>query len=304
MVHLAHAALRPVAEEPLRLQVQSVDQQEYLVAELIDCLGPMDSDRWLPRWSPARLIPRLPPRPIDPLRDDAGSLHDPNGSSWTPFRSEPVASRGTAPCWRATRWRAPSWSLNSTWIRRCYVERLPHKPLSAEHEPLRAQDLPWHRVFVKTNLSERDAGPASPGWRVLGTGLGSPDFSRHRRRRELGADDPDGRDCGKEASDALRDADRTLRRTISSVSNLQDQLARSEAHGEPRLDGRPVSRTRSTIRCSYILSNLSFAAERCHRPGVTPGSCAKAWKAPDAYATSCADLKTLSRLESEDELKR
>jgi signal transduction histidine kinase len=106
---------------------------------------------------------------------------------------------------------------------------------------------------------------------------------------------------GKEASDALRDADRTLRRTISSVSTLQDQLARSEHMASLGLMAAGVAHEINNP-LSYILSNLSFAAERAIDQ-ESRMALREALEGAGRVRDIVRDLKTLSRMDSEEELK-
>jgi signal transduction histidine kinase len=106
---------------------------------------------------------------------------------------------------------------------------------------------------------------------------------------------------GKLASDALRDADHTLRRTISSVSSLQDQLARSEHMASLGLMAAGVAHEINNP-LSYILSNLSFAAERAIDQ-ESRLALREALEGAGRVRDIVRDLKTLSRMDSEDELK-
>jgi signal transduction histidine kinase/CheY-like chemotaxis protein len=292
----------PSLKSRLRLQVQSVDQQEYLVAELIDCLGPMDSRPLAAALEPRPLDPAIAPRPIDdPPRDDAGSLHDPNRIQLDaiPIGACRIARDGSVLASNALARAFLEFEFDLD--RRCYVERLPHKPLSAEHEPLRAQDLPWHRVFQEdkpqANVTLGLPRPDGVCWVLVSV---MPDFSRSSGESSALMTLTDVT-AGKEASDALRDADRTLRRTISSVSNLQDQLARSEHMASLGLMAAGVAHEINNP-LSYILSNLSFAAERAIDQ-ESRLALREALEGAGRVRDIVRDLKTLSRLESEDELK-
>jgi signal transduction histidine kinase/PAS domain-containing protein len=184
---------------------------------------------------------------------------------------------------------------------RTYVERLPHKPLSVEHQPIRQQDLPWNRVFrdgkpqpnVTLGLSRADG----VCWVLVSVAPDSPPSARPESALITLIDVT----SGKEASDALRDADRTLRRTISSVSTLQDQLARSEHMASLGLMAAGVAHEINNP-LSYILSNLSFAAERAIDQ-ESRMALREALEGAGRVRDIVRDLKTLSRLDSEEELK-
>jgi signal transduction histidine kinase/ActR/RegA family two-component response regulator len=180
-----------------------------------------------------------------------------------------------------------------------YRPTLPVQLASAEREPLEPSAAPW--------------------WRCLREGVSAPPTT-------LGMKRPDGSlawvlvsvergdNAGgtalvtfvdvtttKEASDALSDADRKLRRTISSVSNLQDQLARSEHMASLGLMAAGVAHEINNP-LSYILSNLSFAAERAidHESRL---ALREALEGAGRVRDIVRDLKTLSRMESEEDLK-
>jgi signal transduction histidine kinase/ActR/RegA family two-component response regulator len=105
----------------------------------------------------------------------------------------------------------------------------------------------------------------------------------------------------KEASDCLREADRKLRRTISSVTNLQDQLARSEHMASLGLMAAGVAHEINNP-LSYILSNLSFAAGRAIDQ-ESRLALREALEGAGRVRDIVRDLKTLSRMESEEDLK-
>jgi signal transduction histidine kinase/ActR/RegA family two-component response regulator len=107
--------------------------------------------------------------------------------------------------------------------------------------------------------------------------------------------------AAKEASDALREADRKLRRTISSVTNLQDQLARSEHMASLGLMAAGVAHEINNP-LSYILSNLSFAAGRAIDQ-ESRLALREAMEGAGRVRDIVRDLKTLSRMDAEEDLK-
>jgi signal transduction histidine kinase/ActR/RegA family two-component response regulator len=184
-----------------------------------------------------------------------------------------------------------------------YRSALPAGPLSAEREPLEPNAAPWART--------RD-GAAVPPPTTLG--LKRPDGSLSWALVSVaGAFGAGSRSDGsllitfidvtssKEASDALSDADRKLRRTISSVTNLQDQLARSEHMASLGLMAAGVAHEINNP-LSYILSNLSFAAERAIDQ-ESRLALREALEGAGRVRDIVRDLKTLSRMESEEDLK-
>ena len=269
----------PALKSRMRLQVRSVDQHEYLVAELLECVRP---------------------------DEDADVFQDPDRVALDniPIGACRVARNGSVLASNALARAFLEFEFDP--LRRGYVERLPYKPLSAEREPLRQQDLPWYRVFregkPQPNVTLGLPRPDGVCWVLVSV---APDFTAPN----FSAADGSGSalitltdvTSGKEASDALRDADRTLRRTISSVSNLQDQLARSEHMASLGLMAAGVAHEINNP-LSYILSNLSFAAERAidHESRL---ALREALEGAGRVRDIVRDLKTLSRLESEDELK-
>jgi signal transduction histidine kinase len=280
----------PALKSRLRLQVQNVGQQEYLVAELIECAGPEEETEVFQ--DPSRI-------PLDNI---------PIGACRVARDGSILASNALARAFL---------DFEFDLLRRGYVERLPHRPLSAEHEPLRQQDLPWYRVFregkPQRNVTLGLPRPDGVCWVLVSV---APDFSAHNfpagnltAGNLTAASGGSGSalitltdvTAGKEASDALRDADRTLRRTISSVSNLQDQLARSEHMASLGLMAAGVAHEINNP-LSYILSNLSFAAERAIDQ-ESRLALREALEGAGRVRDIVRDLKTLSRLESEDELK-
>ena len=182
-----------------------------------------------------------------------------------------------------------------------------------------------YRHCLPTRLFAADREPldpsASPWWRALRDGVAPPTST-------VGLERPDGSlawvligvapEAGpggvgsalvtfvdvtstKEASDALSDADRRLRRTISSVTNLQDQLARSEHMASLGLMAAGVAHEINNP-LSYILSNLSFAAERAIDQ-ESRLALREALEGAGRVRDIVRDLKTLSRMESEEDLK-
>ena len=183
---------------------------------------------------------------------------------------------------------------------RRYRPCLPGQLFAADREPLDPSASPWWRAL-------RD-GVAPPSTTV---GLKRPDGSLAwvliSAAPEAGARERSALvtfidvTSTKEASDALSDADRRLRRTISSVTNLQDQLARSEHMASLGLMAAGVAHEINNP-LSYILSNLSFAAERAIDQ-ESRLALREALEGAGRVRDIVRDLKTLSRMESEEELK-
>jgi len=184
---------------------------------------------------------------------------------------------------------------------RRYRQCLPGQLFAADREPLDPNAAPWWRAL-------RD-GTAPPSTTV---GLRRPDGSLAWVLISAApeASSPAGGSAivtfidvttTKEASDALSDADRRLRRTISSVTNLQDQLARSEHMASLGLMAAGVAHEINNP-LSYILSNLSFAAERAIDQ-ESRLALREALEGAGRVRDIVRDLKTLSRMESEEDLK-
>jgi len=180
-----------------------------------------------------------------------------------------------------------------------YRQTLPGQLASSEREPLEASAAPWWRCLrdgvaaVPTTLGlKRPDG--SLAWVLVSV---SPDASAGGAALVTFIDVT----TAKEASDALSDADRKLRRTISSVTNLQDQLARSEHMASLGLMAAGVAHEINNP-LSYILSNLSFAAERAIDQ-ESRLALREALEGAGRVRDIVRDLKTLSRMESEEDLK-
>ena len=184
---------------------------------------------------------------------------------------------------------------------RRYRQCLPGQLFAADREPLDPNAAPWWRALRE--------GAAPPSTTV---GLRRPDGSLAWVLISA-APEPSSLAGGsaivtfidvtttKEASDALSDADRRLRRTISSVTNLQDQLARSEHMASLGLMAAGVAHEINNP-LSYILSNLSFAAERAIDQ-ESRLALREALEGAGRVRDIVRDLKTLSRMESEEDLK-
>jgi signal transduction histidine kinase/ActR/RegA family two-component response regulator len=183
---------------------------------------------------------------------------------------------------------------------RRYRVALPTTLLSAEREPLEAGAAPWSRKLE-----------AGLGQQPTTLGLRRPDGSLSWALVSMApaSSPPDGSalltfidvTSTKEQSDALSDADRKLRRTISSVTNLQGQLARSEHMASLGLMAAGVAHEINNP-LSYILSNLSFAAERAIDQ-ESRLALREALEGAGRVRDIVRDLKTLSRMESEEDLK-
>jgi signal transduction histidine kinase/ActR/RegA family two-component response regulator len=207
--------------------------------------------------------------------------------------------------------------------RKAYALSLPRQLLSAEREPLGPEELPWFRALREQSIqSSRPLGLPRPdgslAWMLVCV---APDgFTRDVRLGDSGVPESATPVSGlasrvpgsalitfldvtveKEASDALREADRKLRRTISSVTNLQDQLARSEHMASLGLMAAGVAHEINNP-LSYILSNLSFAAGRAIDQ-ESRLALREALEGAGRVRDIVRDLKTLSRMESEEDLK-
>jgi signal transduction histidine kinase/ActR/RegA family two-component response regulator len=283
--------LGPALKCRMRLQMHSVARQEYVLAQVIELAAPEEeASASAPTQLSSASSPRLAPAPSAQRRVELD--HIPVGACRIAREGVVLASNGLARAFLEFEFDAR---------RRCYIERLPHKPLSAEHEPLRAHDLPWNRVFregkPQSNVTLGLPRPDGVCWVLVSVtpelAAGSTPSSALITLTDV--------TVGKEASDALRDADRTLRRTISSVSSLQDQLARSEHMASLGLMAAGVAHEINNP-LSYILSNLSFAAERAIDQ-ESRLALREALEGAGRVRDIVRDLKTLSRMESEDELK-
>jgi signal transduction histidine kinase/ActR/RegA family two-component response regulator len=183
-----------------------------------------------------------------------------------------------------------------------YRPVLPVQLLSAEREPLEAGASPWWRALREgTAPPPTTLGLKRPdgtlAWALISVAI---DASNGGRLRSLLVSFVDVTST-KEQSDALSDADRKLRRTISSVTNLQDQLARSEHMASLGLMAAGVAHEINNP-LSYILSNLSFAAERAIDQ-ESRLALREALEGAGRVRDIVRDLKTLSRMESEEDLK-
>jgi signal transduction histidine kinase/ActR/RegA family two-component response regulator len=183
-----------------------------------------------------------------------------------------------------------------------YRPVLPAQLLSAEREPLEASASPWWRALregaapspTTLGLKRPDGALA---WALISVAVEPGNGGRLRSLLVTFVDVT----STKEQSDALSDADRKLRRTISSVTNLQDQLARSEHMASLGLMAAGVAHEINNP-LSYILSNLSFAAERAIDQ-ESRLALREALEGAGRVRDIVRDLKTLSRMESEEDLK-
>jgi signal transduction histidine kinase/ActR/RegA family two-component response regulator len=269
LLRAGEAPLRAV----LRLGSVQIEGNEYLLSELIE-LGARNADE--------HVDPRLV------------SLDDlPYGVCRVTPEAGVIASNA-----RATAF------LDCTFDARQkrYRPVLPAQLLSAEREPLEASASPWWRA-----LREGAAPPPTTlglkrpdgtlGWALISVALEPGGGGRLRSLLVTFVDVT----SSKEQSDALSDADRKLRRTISSVTNLQDQLARSEHMASLGLMAAGVAHEINNP-LSYILSNLSFAAERAIDQ-ESRLALREALEGAGRVRDIVRDLKTLSRMESEEDLK-
>ena len=180
-----------------------------------------------------------------------------------------------------------------------YRITLPAQLLTAEREPLEAAATPWSRCLREgIALPPTTVGVKRPdgslAWVLVAVnGDGNTSHSALVTFMDVTAT--------KETSDALSDADRKLHRTISSVTNLQDQLARSEHMASLGLMAAGVAHEINNP-LSYILSNLSFAAERAIDQ-ESRLALREALEGAGRVRDIVRDLKTLSRMESEEDLK-
>jgi signal transduction histidine kinase/ActR/RegA family two-component response regulator len=207
--------------------------------------------------------------------------------------------------------------------RKAYALSLPRHLLSAEREPLGPEELPWFRAMRDHTIqSSTPLGLTRPDGRLawILVCVAPDSAAREVRLAQSGAPESATPVSGlaarvpgsalitfldvtaeKEASDGLREADRKLRRTISSVTNLQDQLARSEHMASLGLMAAGVAHEINNP-LSYILSNLSFAAGRAIDQ-ESRLALREALEGAGRVRDIVRDLKTLSRMESEEDLK-
>jgi signal transduction histidine kinase/ActR/RegA family two-component response regulator len=261
------------APAALRLRVERIDDCEYLAAELLG------------------MVPPVLPDLKDALA--AGLDHIPTAACRVARDGSLVSSNATA---------RPFLEFGFDARTGVYVPELPRLFLSEDCEPLAPEDLPWQRA-MRNGRAEAGTtlGLARPdgslSWVLVCV---APEFCAESASSEsavLTLIDVTG---SKEASLALQDADRKLRRTISSVSILQDQLARSEHMASLGLMAAGVAHEINNP-LSYILSNLSFAAERAidHE---SRAALREALEGAGRVRDIVRDLKTLSRMETERNL--
>jgi signal transduction histidine kinase/ActR/RegA family two-component response regulator len=258
----------PAVRATLRLGVARLDDGEYMLGQLIELESPAVTS------SDPRLLS------LDALPCAACRIgHD----------ASVVASNAKAAAFLDCQFDARH---------KRYRPTLPAQLSSAEREPLEANAAPWWKCLRE--------GVATP----VTLGLKRPDGSLAWALVSVERDESSGGaalvtfidvTATKEASDALSDADRKLRRTISSVSNLQDQLARSEHMASLGLMAAGVAHEINNP-LSYILSNLSFAAERAIDQ-ESRLALREALEGAGRVRDIVRDLKTLSRMESEEDLK-
>ena len=257
----------------LRVSTVQLEGSEYLLSELIE-FGARDPDE-----------------PADPRFVSVDDL--PYGVCRVTPEAGVIASNA-----RATAFLSCTFDARQ----KRYRPVLPAQLLSSEREPLEASAAPWWRSLregaapspVTLGLRRPDGTLA---WALVSVAIETSSSGRPRSLLVTFVDVT----STKEASDALSDADRKLRRTISSVTNLQDQLARSEHMASLGLMAAGVAHEINNP-LSYILSNLSFAAERAIDQ-ESRLALREALEGAGRVRDIVRDLKTLSRMESEEDLK-
>ncbi len=262
----------------MRLYIREIDGAEYLVAEVIE----LGTPRGLSFTTDAQSL----------------SLDDiPCGACRVSGSGSVIASNARAMAFLEYQFDAE---------RNEYVLELPRRVVSAERKPLDAAELPWlqsmrrGRPETAATLGVRRTD-GSHTWLLVSvspTTYGQPIGEAASSSALVTLFDITSI---KEASDALREADHKLRRTISSVTNLQDQLARSEHMASLGLMAAGVAHEINNP-LSYILSNLSFAAERAIDQ-ESRVALREALEGAGRVRDIVRDLKTLSRMESEEDLK-
>jgi signal transduction histidine kinase/ActR/RegA family two-component response regulator len=269
--------LLPASGAPLRAVLRlgsvQIEGQEYLLSELIE------------------LSTRVGDEHVDPRLVSLDDL--PHGVCRVTPEAGVIASNA-----RATAF------LDCTFDARQkrYRPVLPAQLVSAEREPLEASASPWWRALregaapppTTLGLKRPDGALA---WALVSVAIEPGNGGRLRSLLVSFVDVT----STKEHSDALSEADRKLRRTISSVTNLQDQLARSEHMASLGLMAAGVAHEINNP-LSYILSNLSFAAERAIDQ-ESRLALREALEGAGRVRDIVRDLKTLSRMESEEDLK-
>jgi signal transduction histidine kinase/ActR/RegA family two-component response regulator len=272
--------LMPLGGSPLhalmRLGLVQLDGRDYMAAELLEVDGPA-------------IEPNLHPRVL--------SLDDvPCAACRAAADSTVIASNARAMAFLDCHFDARQ---------KRYRPLLPNQLLTAEREPMDSTAAPWARA-----LRDGVAPPATTvglkrpdgtlAWVQISVSLDSTSASGAARAAGVLVTFVDVTTT-KEASDALSEADRKLRRTISSVTNLQGQLARSEHMASLGLMAAGVAHEINNP-LSYILSNLSFAAERAIDQ-ESRLALREALEGAGRVRDIVRDLKTLSRMESEEDLK-
>lgn len=259
----------------MRLRVQQLDDQEYLTAEVLNVLPPSIHD------------------PRDP--HVVGLDHIPTGACRIAPDGALIASNAAARAFL-------EFHFDTRHAR--YSTQLPRLFLSEDCEPLAPSDLPWFRALrdgrrqgaTTLGLARTDA---SLSWVLVCV---APELDARSGVAGSAVITLIDITASKEATLALQDADRNLRRTISSVSILQDQLARSEHMASLGLMAAGVAHEINNP-LSYILSNLSFAVERAidHE---SRAALREALEGAGRVRDIVRDLKTVSRMEKERDLEQ
>jgi signal transduction histidine kinase/CheY-like chemotaxis protein len=257
------------------LNVEVVSDERYLVADFRQ-LGayPLSEDG-----------------PLDPQLVDLDGL---------PMAACRIESGGTLLASNAA--AAPFLKFRFDTRRRAYVRALTPDVVSSDGQSLTPADLPWRRAL------RQDAGEQPPtlGFKLPGGSIrwalvcmaAEPKLAFGQQTTLVTLVDVTS---DKESLDALKESDRQLRHTLSNVNNLQDQLARSEHMASLGMMAAGVAHEINNP-LSYILSNLSFAAGRAIDQ-ETRLALREALEGAGRMRDIVRDLKTLSRMESEEDLQ-
>ncbi len=258
----------------LRLCTRNVEGKEYLVAALLELTPASAAPTGDPRWLSLDAVPNGACRMLSD-----GSLSASNAAARAFLEFSFDGPRGA------------------------YSTALPETCMSVDRQPLGRAELPWHRaIFESARQEPMTLGlPRADGSVIWALVSCAPELDPLTRTATSALVTLVDVTASKEASDALKEADRTLRRTINSVNNLQDQLARSEHMASLGLMAAGVAHEINNP-LSYILSNLAFAVERAIDQ-ESRLALREALEGAGRVRDIVRDLKTLSRMESEEELK-